>query len=155
MEAGLDSVGAIELRALLGAKFGAELPATLIFHHPTAAALATYLAGTLEVLPDQALGPSLLLFMYDAVTHPAAEQMLCHALASCTWTGLEAGCLYLRYKYKPYIFICVLWQAGQAGRAATEAASSSAAIPARVHEIVERMLGKAIGAHQVWATCPG
>ena len=60
MEAGLDSVGAIELRALLGAKFSAELPATLIFDHPTAAALATYLVGTLDVLPDQAHAPSLL-----------------------------------------------------------------------------------------------
>ena len=43
----------------------------------------------------------------------------------------------------------------QAGRAATEAGPSSGAILARVHAIVERMLGKAVGAHQVWATWLG
>ncbi len=45
MEAGLDSLGAVELRTALGASFGAELPATVTFDHPSIAALASFLAS--------------------------------------------------------------------------------------------------------------
>ena len=43
MEAGLDSLGALELHGALSAKFGIELPATLTFNYPTVSALAAYL----------------------------------------------------------------------------------------------------------------
>ena len=39
MEAGLDSIGAVELRNAVGAKFGVDLPATVTFDHPTPQAL--------------------------------------------------------------------------------------------------------------------
>ena len=45
MEAGLDSLGAVELRTSLNAAFGVELPATVTFDYPSVAALATYLAS--------------------------------------------------------------------------------------------------------------
>ena len=48
MEAGLDSLGAVELRNSLAARFpAADLPATLTFDYPTPAALAAFLFGEL------------------------------------------------------------------------------------------------------------
>lgn len=46
MEAGLDSLGAVELRNQLAALCpNAELPATLTFDHPTIDALAAFISG--------------------------------------------------------------------------------------------------------------
>ena len=45
MEAGLDSLGAVELRNGLATLFAVELPATVTFDHPTAAALGSFIAG--------------------------------------------------------------------------------------------------------------
>ena len=44
MEAGLDSLGAVELRNVLASRFNFDPPATLIFDHPSASALAHYIA---------------------------------------------------------------------------------------------------------------
>lgn len=47
MEAGLDSIGAVELRNSVVSKYGIDLPATISFDQPTVRALAEYLAAML------------------------------------------------------------------------------------------------------------
>ena len=45
-QAGLDSLGAVDLRNAIGMKFGFELPATAAFDYPTAAALADLISAS-------------------------------------------------------------------------------------------------------------
>ena len=47
MEAGLDSLGAVELRNALNERFSVDLPATVTFDYPTPSALAGYLTAAL------------------------------------------------------------------------------------------------------------
>ena len=54
MAAGLDSLGAVELRNSLESKLGLALPSTLVFDYPTAAALGSYIASRLQPAAGQA-----------------------------------------------------------------------------------------------------
>ena len=47
MDAGLDSLGAVELRNTLATRFAVDLPATLTFDYPTVRALSQYLVENL------------------------------------------------------------------------------------------------------------
>ena len=55
MAAGLDSLGAVELRNALETSAGLELPSTLVFDYPTVSALTGYLVSKLA--PPMAVGP--------------------------------------------------------------------------------------------------
>jgi len=70
MEAGLDSLGAVELRNGLATLFAVELPATVTFDHPTAAALGTYIAGSS-------------LWLCNIVIHTAATSLTRSIFAGC------------------------------------------------------------------------
>ena len=54
MEAGLDSIGAVELRNAVSAKYGVELPATITFDYPNVGKLAQYLAAKIAPSSMQA-----------------------------------------------------------------------------------------------------
>lgn len=47
MQAGLDSLGAVELRNAVASKFGINVPATLAFDYPTPTALSEFVAASL------------------------------------------------------------------------------------------------------------
>ena len=70
MEAGLDSLGAVELRNALSARFGVQLPATLVLDHPTALAIAECLSGK-SPMPRHLFGSS--------PWHARPRQFLTHA----------------------------------------------------------------------------
>jgi acyl transferase domain-containing protein len=53
MEAGMDSLGAVELRTALNKTFSVELPATVTFDFPSVSALAGYIKTELETVAEE------------------------------------------------------------------------------------------------------
>lgn len=93
MEAGVDSLGAVELRNAVGARFGTDdLPATLVFDYPTIAALAQYLAAAQAPSslsagpPPQAALPAV--HAQDAAWLARASEV---AGLSCRYPGSNTG----------------------------------------------------------------
>lgn len=56
MEAGLDSLGAIDLRNALAAQFSLELPPTVTFDYPTIPSLAHFIASRISQESDAPSG---------------------------------------------------------------------------------------------------
>ncbi|BDA51455.1 probable oleandomycin polyketide synthase, modules 5 and 6 [Coccomyxa sp. Obi] len=102
MEAGLDSLGAVELRNAVRACFGAEVPATLALDYPTTDALAAYLGNLLAqrsvaapitwgpenilALAERAVAPTAVDVISAAAMYPGAE----HCGMEGFWEGLAA-----------------------------------------------------------------
>ena len=57
MEAGLDSLGALDLRNAAAAHFAVDLPATLVIDYPSLSALAPYISGLLAVSSTSKAAP--------------------------------------------------------------------------------------------------
>lgn len=57
-EAGLDSIGSVELRNAASALLGKELPATLAFDYPSVKAIAGYIVSQLQALSGGAADAS-------------------------------------------------------------------------------------------------
>ena len=57
MEAGLDSIGAVEVRNAVASKFGVELPATVTFDYPTVASMAGFIASKTAADDSQVTHP--------------------------------------------------------------------------------------------------
>ena len=75
MEAGLDSLGAVELRNQLATEFQAvELPATLTFDYPTIGALAAFIASQRGTQPSATATASPVQAGVSTAADPAATQ---------------------------------------------------------------------------------
>ena len=55
LQAGLDSLGAVDLRNALAARFDVRVPATIIFDYPTIAALTEFLMANASASADQVM----------------------------------------------------------------------------------------------------
>ena len=86
MEAGLDSLGALELRNALQARFGVNLAATAMFDFPTAAALAAHVHAALA--PGEVRGITGHIRTWTHVESPA---MLAPAHCSCMLTAHQCA----------------------------------------------------------------
>ena len=58
MQAGLDSLGAVELRNALSSAFGIPIPASVAFDYPTQEALASYISSQLAARTVVVTAPS-------------------------------------------------------------------------------------------------
>ena len=73
MDAGLDSLGAVEFKNAVEGRMGVELPATVVFDYPTISALAAYVTRRLEaMLPSGAAAAAATVPVAEHVVEPEA-----------------------------------------------------------------------------------
>ncbi|MDI3390802.1 type I polyketide synthase, partial [Streptomyces sp. B-S-A8] len=81
---GLDSLGGVELRDRLSASTGLTIPETLVFNHPTSAAVAAYLLG--ELLEGGTDGHEAD-FAYRAATGALSDEPIAVVGMACRYPG--------------------------------------------------------------------
>ncbi|GAA1539931.1 hypothetical protein GCM10009827_069070 [Dactylosporangium maewongense] len=81
LEAGFDSLTALELRNRLAAATGLTLPATVLFDHPAPAAMARHLLDELHLAPAAVTAPP------ATGTAPAADEPVAIVAMSCRYPG--------------------------------------------------------------------
>lgn len=97
MEAGLDSVGSVELRNAVQIAFGMELPATVTFDYPTVDALSSFvLSSTTNSIADRSQGggnpPSLGAYINTSYLGSTPSQITSSPLSAITgWSGIAAS----------------------------------------------------------------
>lgn len=82
MEAGLDSLSAVELRTALAAAFDSDLPATVVFDYPTVSALSAFITSQHSGAPFSSSYSPLQLYIFS----PAVLRILS---CSSTYSPLQ------------------------------------------------------------------
>jgi len=103
MAAGLDSLGAVELRNALQGKLGLELPSTLIFDYPTASSVAQFIAGKLK--PMAATQASSWDMLPQTLHRSVDEVPTCLMVCSIATRSPKVCCILL--KAVKVMYICI------------------------------------------------
>ena len=90
MQAGLDSLGAVDLRNSISSAFNLTLPATLTFDYPTVAALAAYITSCTVKQPEHVVSASSQ--GLGGIVKQPLQRMGSEQPSTCDLVGV--GCIY-------------------------------------------------------------
>ena len=88
MDAGLDSLGAVEFKSAVEARLGLTLPVTAVFDYPTLSSLAGYIHSQLGPAPDAAEGDAEVEVRPSAASSPTALSIAILSSAGRASAGL-------------------------------------------------------------------
>lgn len=91
LQAGLDSLGAVELRNAVALEFDVDIPATAALDYPTIMSLAAFISS--QLAPAEALAPSKLRMAITADQQPLKSAHMRTELVgmACVYPGSQSG----------------------------------------------------------------